>query len=187
MNIEMDSPTLTTQDRDQLILDRHIQGNTLTAIGKEVNISRERVRQIVRRAALKEKHNKASLKLLKQIRQVNDIDRPFNRDALLTAIEYPHKVRRLLDWHFYPTTKKVSMRQLMDWCLPKMADDSSDLRTLYDWLPAYWIRGFAQYNVGDLIRYIDKIDFGQAFAKEWKKRRDAFRKKFKESGERALV
>ena len=75
----------------------------------------------------------------------------------------------------------------MDWCLPEIVDDQHDISNLYDWLPAYWIKGFAQYNVYDLIRYIDKIDFGQAFKKEWRKRRTAFRKKFKESGKRALV
>lgn len=171
-------------DRDQLIIDRRKQGNTLAIIGREFNVSRERVRQIIRHGALKQKQNSASQKLLNQIRQADDLNRPFNRDALLNTIEYPSRVRGLMDWYFYFHEEEVSLKQLMDWCLPEITDDSS---SLYKWVPAYKKQGFGPNAVRDLIHYIDKIDFGKAFGKEWKKRRDAFRKTFKESGKRALV
>jgi DNA-directed RNA polymerase sigma subunit (sigma70/sigma32) len=65
----------TTKDRDQLIFDRHNSGNTLRQIANELNISPERVRQIIRRATLKQTQGKESQKLLKQIRKADDIDR----------------------------------------------------------------------------------------------------------------
>jgi hypothetical protein len=160
--------------RDQLIRDRRKQGNTLASIGREFNITRERVRQILQ-STLKQNRTSPSQPLLTKIRQADDLNHLWDRAALLDAIGCPDALRLLLDRHFYPVSKKVSVRQMMDWCLPKITNDSN---ILCDWLPAYRIHRFGNCRYAHLIGHIDGIDFGAAFRREWRKRRTALIKKF---------
>ena len=183
----MRSAVIPIEDRNRLIVERYRTGNRLKTISEEFGVSPERVRQIVLRANRRDREATESQELFKAIREANNLNRLWNRAAIFTAIDYPNRVRRLLDKHCHPAAAEVSLKQFMDWCLPGVSNDSDNS---WDWLPAYRIKGFAQYNVGDLIRYIDRLDFGVTFGNEWAKRRTAFRAKFcggVESGRRALI
>ena len=164
------------QHRNRLIVERHRNGSKRKAIAEEFGISPERIRQIVLRATRRDRQVAESHELLKAIREADDPNRPWNRTALFNAIDYPHRVRRLLDKHCYPDAAGISLKQLMDWCLPEVSSASGDL---WHCVPAYRITGFGNYNVGDLIHCIDRLDFGAAFGSEWAKRRNAFRAKFR--------
>jgi hypothetical protein len=172
--------TPSIQLRNQTIFERHKKGEDLKTIAKDFSLCKDSVRQIVEDVIEKQIQSAVSNELLTSIRQADDINRSWNRVVLLNAIEYPGRVRLLFDRHFYPDANEISLKQFMDWCLPEITDDSNNI---YDWLPAYKINRFGNYNIRDLICYIDRMDFGQAFGNEWKKRRDAFRKKFAKSRE----
>ena len=183
----MKKPKITNKERDKLIYQQYLSGDNYQEVGKKYGISGSRVGHIIKQANLKKQQAEESGQLLFGIRCFNDLNRPWNREQLLNAIEYPPRVRHLIDTHFCPDEKEITLRMLMDWCLPEVTDNSSDF---YNWLPLYRIKGFAQYCVGDMIHSIDKVDFGTKFNAEWTKRRNAFRAKFHggvESGKRSLL
>lgn len=175
---------MPVRERNRIIVERWSEGTSVNYIAAEFGISCTMVRHVLQDHAQAEERRARCSVLLEAIRAANDIDREWDRADLLDCMDYPQRVRRLLD-RCLASPSRISLRQLMDWCLPVVHEEAG----MYEWLPALGKYGFGSYGVGDLIRSIDRMDFGPAFGAEWKKRRAAFRDKFcggLESGRRSL-
>ena len=167
--------TTAMRQRDLLIVERHRNGGKLAVIAREFGISGERVRQIAAKERRRNREARNARNLLKSVCDANDLDRPWKRLRLITAIGYNHKVRGVVTRHCHPEGKDITLRQLMDWCLPAMTRDSD---FLWDWVPAYGKPNFALHSVRNLLLCMDTADLGVNFRLEWEERRRAFRTKF---------
>ena len=103
-----------------------------------------------------------------QIRAANDIDRHWPVETLVAAFELDPRTRNCLERVLRDAAKtEPSLRDLLD-LLVADVDETADGRAL---LPNLWRRGLGTITFASVAIALCRANLGQAFRREWTKRR----------------
>ena len=86
----------TNQNRDAQIIKMNKNGASYGKISKIFNISRERVRQIVKKPEIASKHNERRIGLLYTIKHADDINKKWPLEELISAMQFSTKATNTL-------------------------------------------------------------------------------------------
>jgi hypothetical protein len=156
------------RNRNLQILDMSKRGIPYGKIAHIFDISRDRVRQIIKELEPEENQRRRVQKIVHDLRASNNIEKMWPRNAIIEALQLPEPlIWRLLNYFESKNVYQLSLRQFMDLLF---ANDNRMPKNPRDAFPICKINhiGFKTHSL--IIHHLIQQDLGDAFNREWSKR-----------------
>jgi len=154
--------------RNSEILNMRKRGLSYGEIAHTFDISRDRVRQIIKELEPEGEHRRRVQKILQDLRASNDIEKMWPRNAIIEALQLPEPlIWRLLNYFESKNICELSLKQLMELLF---ANDDRMPKKPRDAFPICNVNliGFKTHSL--IVNHLAQQDLGDTFNREWSKR-----------------
>ena len=165
-------------ERNLRILEKSERGESHGSLAQRFQLSRSRIDAIVHKFEEEKRRADRGHRLLEDIRQANDLDRPWLATELIDAIVPLPVTRNYLKQHF--TEQRIahlSLRTLIEMAIPE-ADGS------VPGTPCLLLKvtGVGKKGFWSVVNRLTSLDLGARFKQEWEQRLIRLRRDWKISG-----
>lgn len=166
--------------RNLEILKRSQLGETHRSLADRFNLSRGRIDVIVDEFQETRELAARCDRLIKAIREANDLDRSWPVEDLIAAIGPLLVTQTWLKRHFIEQrTSQLSLRALLDLAIPvAVGRDDPDVFSS----PLIRVYGVGKKGFWSVVNRLMELNFGTAFNEEWQRRLPIFRREWKITG-----
>ena len=158
------------RQRNREIVQLRQAGKSTEEVARQFGMTRERVRQILRRDAREREVGQRAERLAEEFRTADEPDRSWPVEDLLDALALPTPTRRALELHWsggLVPTQRLSLRELMNLVV---APTSEGLGYLV--IPALRVHGVGACGFRALLNGIQRLNLRGVCREEWLKRFD---------------
>ena len=168
-NLFEERPKKSVERRNALIVELRREGLTYKEIAQRVDLTRERVRQLLKQAERAARQNQELEAIAVETRSSNDLTRKWPCFYLINAMGFPRRAIIILTKYFSDAgVQELSLVDLLDLLLPH--EYAPHDLYLVD-IPALQIKFMGSTTFVSVINRVGKLDLGDAFTNEVKTRK----------------
>ena len=157
---------MSVQERNRQILQLRKEGLSQTALARRFELSPSRIYLIEKQSAATRSMAERRTKLLKQLRDADDMDKLWHIEDLLDALGLIVVTRKRLIDHFVAAGKnQINLRELMDMCLDAPVEGMDFVMS-----PLLRVYGVGKKGFWSVVKGLTDLDMGTRCNQEWQTR-----------------
>ena len=154
--------------RNSEILNMWKSGLSYGEIAHAFDISRDRVRQVIKELDLEKKRNRRSKNMIRAMKLSNNIHKKWHIEFIIDGLQLPKTITwRLLRYFEAEKISKLSLKQFMDLLIVGYNRMPRNFREAF---PICWQSRIGVWTHSFIVNYLSQQDLGDAFNKEWSQR-----------------
>ncbi len=151
---------------EQAVVELRKKGHSLRELGRRFLVARSEILLLLRQPGLREDLEEEATTLLFDVRNANDLHRPWPTVRLIAALGLDYRGTQCLENHFKGESS-ICLDDFLDFLLP---DVSALPRTVTHVLPTYHANNYGVTSYAATVSRLLKLDLGKAFRSKLEER-----------------